>query len=157
MLKPSNIINAALVENARQREEGGDPARLRQLQAEWGELSGALGQALATEAAADRAVAVAGFRAIAVTTEWPDPLSMADATAARFTIEWQAPTWNYGTDALEWAALSVSGFASVPADVRAHMLETCPEVLPDIIADLAPNDPAAALATHLATARRTFN
>ena len=156
-MKPSDVLNVQLIENAKEREAGGDSAYTAFLQTRWAELTEALGKALAKEAAADRAVAAAGLRNMAVTTCWPDALSMSDPAAAEFLIEWEAPRWNWTGDCLEWAAMSVTGFHALPPKATAYMLETCPEVLPDIITDLAPHDPAAALAQHLASTRRTFN
>lgn len=149
MLKPSDIAQVGLDTTEQELRTAAGPEYidfLRETACEWQRIRTA---ALVIEREAAKVEAAAGFRNMAITIGYPDRLCVGDLPAARFLIEWLQPRWNSDSETMDWLPMRAHGFDAVPQDVTRFMLAHAPDLLPPEIAELAPDNPEAALATYL--------
>lgn len=148
MLKQSDIADAALTANAKEQCAASDPTYIDYLRKQASEWQAVLVAARKAEREAARIEAAAGFRGLSVTFDFDN---------GHYLLEWQEPRWKADKDALEWRSMRCTSFLELPEPVTRYMLEHHPDLLPDAIARLVPDDPAAALAAYIGKLRAAMS
>jgi len=100
----------------------------------------ALATALADEAEKARKERLASHGGIAISVEYPSGYE-GNVLRAVFTIEYSKGVYDMGLRRVVQQPHKVVGFAALPDDTFAYLVENCPEAIPAEIADLAPGDP----------------
>ena len=86
-----------------------------------------------------------GLSAIEVT-----PTQFTDGGETSYRISWDEPAWDAGFQASPITRRTVWGLGALPVNVLHYLIDKQPEQIPPAIMALAPGDPAAAIAAHLA-------
>jgi hypothetical protein len=123
--------------------------RVKRLSGEQDKAIAARNKALAAEAKAKQEARFAGISDMRITCVGNEHL-----LRLRFTIEYMSPRWN-GFESVP-ARRSFESFDALPSDVLDYIIEVRPDLIPAMIADLAPGSPREAFGRYFLGKKRGY-